>query len=192
MRIPIVKPAVAASPAQGEYDLEHQAEFESTRFQPSTLRRNDAAGIDRESQPVRKQRRKRSKTRRADSRFFLARRRNLIILAAIVGVVALVATFVPGVRAPIGVALALPGVLLCLYGYASGAYIAFTEDDLHGWLYLLFPFYAAYYLVSRWDDMSSRLIMVVLGLVLAGIGGRMLEGEVVRAIAAKTDAAAKS
>jgi hypothetical protein len=82
-------------------------------------------------------------------------------------------------------------VLLCLYGYASGAYIAFTEDDLHGWLYLLFPFYAAYYLVSRWDEMSSRLVMVVLGLVLAGVGGRMLEGDVARAIAAKSEAGTK-
>jgi hypothetical protein len=39
--------------------------------------------------------------------------------------------------------------------------------------------------------MSSRLVMVVLGLVLAGVGGRMLEGEVARAIAAKSEAAAK-
>jgi hypothetical protein len=106
-------------------------------------------------------------------------------------IVIFLATFVPVARVPIGIALALPGVLLCLYGFASGAYIAFTEDDLHGWLYLLFPFYAAYYLVSRWDDMSSRLIMVVLGLVLAGVGGRMLEGEVARAIAAKSEAAAE-
>ena len=106
--------------------------------------------------------------------------------------VSLLAVFIPGIRVPLGVALALPGVLLCLYGYASGAYIAFTEDDFHGWLYLLVPFYAAYYLVSRWDDMLSRLIMVVVGLTLLGIGGRMLEAEVARAEAAKSEAAAKS
>ena len=77
-----------------------------------------------------------------------------------------------------------PGLILCLYGYASGAYIAFTEDDFHGWLYLLLPFYAAYYLVSRWDDMASRLIMIVTGLVLLAIGGRILEVVFTRAAAA--------
>jgi hypothetical protein len=116
----------------------------------------------------------------------------LIGLVGIGLLVALVAMFVPSVRMPLGVALALPGLVLCLYGYASGAYIAFTEDDFHGWLYLLIPFYAAYYLVSRWDDMSSRLIMVVIGLALLGIGGRMLETEVARSEAAKSQAAGKS
>ena len=72
----------------------------------------------------------------------------------------------PGTRKTVGVAIALPGLLLCLYGYASGVYIAFTEDDLYGWLYLLIPFYAAYYCVSRWDEMRSRLIMIVVGLIL--------------------------
>ena len=34
---------------------------------------------------------------------------------------------------------------------------------------------AAYYHVSRWDEMRSRLVMVVVGLTLLAIGGRMLE-----------------
>jgi hypothetical protein len=104
----------------------------------------------------------------------------LISLATIAVVLTLLAVFVPSARKAVGAAIALPGLILCLYGYASGAYIAFTEDDLHGWLYLLFPFYTAYYCVSRWDEMRSRLVMVVVGLTLLAIGGRMLEAEVVR------------
>ena len=71
--------------------------------------------------------------------------------------------------------VALAGLIVFLYGYGSGAYIAFTEDDLYGWLYLLFPPYAAYYFVSRWDEMSSRLVMLIVGLVLLAGGGRLLE-----------------
>jgi hypothetical protein len=140
---------------------------------------------------VSKKRRKRSGVRRKREQSLLMRPATLLGAAAIGIAVTLAAVFVPAVRVPVGIALAAPGAILCLYGYASGAYIAFTEDDFYGWLYILFPFYAAYYLVSRWDEMHSRLIMVVGGLVLLGIGGRMLEGEVARAIAAK-EAAAKS
>jgi hypothetical protein len=37
------------------------------------------------------------------------------------------------------------------------------------------PPYAAYYFVSRWDEMSSRLVMLVVGLALLAGGGRLLE-----------------
>ena len=70
----------------------------------------------------------------------------------------------------------LTGLIVFLYGYGSGAYIAFTEDGLYGWLYLIFPPYAAYYFVSRWDDMSSRLVMLIVGLAMLTGGGRLLEG----------------
>ena len=66
-------------------------------------------------------------------------------------------------------------MIIFLYGYGSGAYIAFTEDGLYGWLYLIFPPYAAYYFVSRWDEMSSRLVMLFVGLALLAGGGRLLE-----------------
>jgi hypothetical protein len=190
MPIPLASQAAPAPPAHGEYNLEDRPERELMSFQAAPRRRSEPQVNDQDFQPTQKKRRKRSQSRRKHFKSLLTQPRNLVIAASVVGLVALIAAFVPAVRAPIGVALALPGVLLCLYGYASGAYIAFTEDDLHGWLYLLFPFYAAYYLVSRWDEMSSRLIMVVLGLVLCGIGGKMLEGEVERALAAKSEAAA--
>ncbi len=119
-----------------------------------------------------------------------SRRRILISMAVVIPALALSAAFIPGARLVIGIAVALPGLLLCIYGYASGAYIAFTEDDLYGWLYLLFPFYTAYYCISRWDEMRSRLLMVVAGLGLLVLGGRLLERD--RAVAVKAEAAAEA
>ena len=63
------------------------------------------------------------------------------------------------------------GLIIFLYGYGSGAYIAFTEDDLYGWLYLIFPPFAAYYFVSRWDEMSGRLAMLIVGLAFSPAAG---------------------
>jgi hypothetical protein len=189
MPIPAAEPAAPPPFAHGEYNLEAASERKPTSFQPSPVHRSEP--MEHGRTPARKKRRKRSGVNRKQPQGFLMRPAVLLTAAAIGAVVTFAAVFVPAVRVPVGIALALPGALLCLYGYATGAYIAFTEDDLYGWLYLLFPFYAAYYLVSRWDEMHSRLIMVVGGLVLLGIGGRMLEGEVARAIAAKNEAAAK-
>ena len=68
------------------------------------------------------------------------------------------------------------GLILFLWSYGSGAYIAFIEDDLYGWLSLnTVPPYAAYYFVSRWEEMMSRLVILIVGLVLLAGGGRMLE-----------------
>jgi hypothetical protein len=89
------------------------------------------------------------------------------------------------------VSLALPGLALCLYGYVTAVYIAFTEDDLYGWLFLLIPFYAAYYVVSRWDEMRSRLIMFGVGMTLLTIGGQFLEMDRVREKSETPEAAAK-
>jgi hypothetical protein len=106
-----------------------------------------------------------------------ARLAALIGLACVAAVLFLLAFLVPGMRMNVGRLIALAGLVLLLYGYGSGAYIAFTEDDLYGWLYLMFPPYAAYYFVSRWDEMRSRMVMLVLGLTLLTGGGRLLETE---------------
>jgi hypothetical protein len=105
----------------------------------------------------------------------LSGRAILIGLTCVASVLVILAFFVPGTRMNIGRAIALAGLVLFVFGYGSGAYIAFTEDDLYGWLYLLLPPYAAYYFVSRWDEMSSRLVMLVVGLALLAGGGRLLE-----------------
>jgi hypothetical protein len=183
--IPVVKPTAAPPAAYGEYQLDDPQEVAPSTFRARPERRKDEEPTDRgmASKKPRKRAKKKSSARKdTEGRFSLPV--ILMSLAAFVVVLSLLGAFVPSIRWPVGVALTVPGLLLCLYGYASGVYIAFTEDDFHGWLCLLFPFYAAYYLVSRWDDMSSRLIMVVVGLVLLGIGGRMLEAEFARAAAA--------
>jgi hypothetical protein len=92
-------------------------------------------------------------------------------------VLALTALLLPSARSGVGRVIALSGLAVLFYGYASGAYIAFTEDDLFGWLYLLLPPFAAYYFVSRWDEMRSRLVLVFIGLALLSGGGRLLEAE---------------
>ncbi len=113
----------------------------------------------------------------ASSHPVLSVRATLVGLTGVALVLVIVALFVPGTRINIARAVALAGLVLFVYGYGSGAYIAFTEDDLYGWLYLFFPPYAAYYFVSRWDEMSSRLVMLVVGLTLLVGGGRLLEME---------------
>jgi hypothetical protein len=183
--IPVVQPAAAPPPAFDEYQLGDPREVAPSTFRARPERRTDEEPADRgmaSKKPRKRSKKKGSARKDAESRFSLPV--ILISLAAFVVVLALLAVFVPSARWAVGMAIALPGLVLCLYGYATGVYIAFTEDDLYGWLFLIFPFFAAYYLVSRWDEMSSRLIMIVAGLVLLAIGGRMLEVEFARAAAA--------
>jgi DNA-directed RNA polymerase subunit RPC12/RpoP len=117
----------------------------------------------------------RERAERAGSHPALSGRTALVGLASVVAVALMVAVFVPGARMNVGRGVALAGLIVFLYGYGSGAYIAFTEDDLYGWLYLLFPPYAAYYFVSRWDEMRNRLVMLIVGLALLSGGGKLLE-----------------
>lgn len=102
-------------------------------------------------------------------------RRALKIGIGVVVVLAVVAVFVPRMMIIVGSVFAAVGLILTLYGYVTAIYIAFTEDDLHGWLALMLPFYAAYYLVSRWDEMKSRLVMILIGLALSSAGSWMIE-----------------
>jgi hypothetical protein len=190
--IPGAEPAGAAPDTDpGVYPLGDPYEFAQSTFSASPATASSSRERGRDPGGIRKRVPKRSKTgggRPAGSDQPASRRVILISLAGIIVVLALSAVFIPGARMVIGLVLASSGLLLCLYGYASGAYIAFTEDDLYGWLYLLFPFYTAYYFISRWDEMRSRLVMVVAGLALLVAGGRLLEAD--RAQAVSVDGAA--
>jgi hypothetical protein len=85
--------------------------------------------------------------------------------------------------APNGVLIAacaviILGCALILVGYGMGAYGAFSEDFLYGFLYLVIPLYTAYYLVTRWDDlwvwfvcMTSGVGLILLGIEMARWGG---------------------
>jgi hypothetical protein len=193
--IPAAEPAAAAAPLDfDEYQLGDPLEPAPSSFRasPDKSREERTQGQGRGRAKKKTSRRSTRRDRsRGPSENGVSLPMILISLTAVAIGLALVATFVPGARKTVGVALALPGVLLCLYGYASGIYIAFTEDDLYGWLCLLFPFYAAYYVVSRWDEMRSRLIMVIAGLTLAAIGGRFLESDLAQTKSTTPEAAAE-
>ena len=85
--------------------------------------------------------------------------------------------------APNGVLIAacaviILGCALILVGYGMGAYGAFSEDFLYGFLYLVIPLYTAYYLVTRWDDlwvwfacMTLGVGIILLGIEMARWGG---------------------
>jgi cation transport ATPase len=176
MPIPAVLPEPAARPVadHGEYALDQPGEAEPTTFRARPeRRRGDVMPRRGKMKSAKRAGARRREREQEESRVSLSS--VLIVLAAIAAVLALVGYFVPPAQRFVGVTLAVPGLVLCLYGYVTGVYIAFTEDDLYGWLFLLFPFYAAYYVVSRWDEMQSRLYMVIAGLVLLAVGGRYLE-----------------
>ena len=178
MMIPDMQPAASPAPPEPDaYQLDEVSVSDpSTSFSPARGTEN----LD-EPQPQRRVRRRtpgsarKTRAERTDSRPALSGRTILIGLAGALVVAALIAVFVPGARMNVGRAVALSGLIIFLYGYGSGAYIAFTEDDLYGWLYLIFPPFAAYYFVSRWDEMNSRLVMLIVGLTMLTGGGRMLE-----------------
>jgi DNA-directed RNA polymerase subunit RPC12/RpoP len=180
MTIPDEDQATSAPPAEPDsYQLDDARDSEqSTSFAPA----QGSDGLE-EPQPRRRVKKKnprssgRNGSDRARSHPALSTRATLIGLACAVVVLVSIAIFVPGARLNVGRAIALAGLILFFYGYGSGAYIAFTEDDLYGWLYLFFPPYAAYYYISRWEEMSSRLVMLILGLALLAGGGRLLEME---------------
>jgi hypothetical protein len=77
-----------------------------------------------------------------------------------------------------GCTLMALGSALVLLGYAIGAYAAFREDFLYGFLYLVIPLYTAYYILTRWDDLwvwvacsTAGVALVWLGTELARWGG---------------------
>jgi hypothetical protein len=88
----------------------------------------------------------------------------LLVLVALV-------LFVPQGSLITGCILMVVGGICVLVGYGAGAYGAFREDSLYGFLYLIFPLYTAYYMVTRWEDLYiwHACSTVGVGLMLAGI-----------------------
>lgn len=88
-------------------------------------------------------------------------------------VLAGIALFAPhGMIVVAGVLMAL-GCGMILVGYAVGAYGAFSEDFLYGFLYIVIPFYTAYYMVTRWDDLWIWFACMTGGVGLASLGVEM-------------------
>lgn len=86
-------------------------------------------------------------------------------------ILAAIALFAPQGTWLAGCVLLVMGAVLILAGHLAGAYGAFSEDSLYGFLYLLIPFFTAYYIVTRWDDMWFWFTCstVGVGVSLAGI-----------------------
>jgi predicted Zn finger-like uncharacterized protein len=98
-------------------------------------------------------------------------------VAAAIAIAAIAALAPSGVLIAACTVMALGGVMI-LVGYGVGAYGAFREDSLHGFLYLVIPLYTAYYMVTRWDDlwvwfacMTMGVGLILLGIEMARWGG---------------------
>jgi len=90
-------------------------------------------------------------------------------------VIAAIALFAPRGLIIAGSILLFLGAAMILIGYSAGAYGAFCEDFLYFFLYLLFPLYTAYYIVTRWDDLRRWFICSSVGFGFVIFGTKMLE-----------------
>ncbi len=93
-------------------------------------------------------------------------------------IVAAIALLAPRGTVIAGCVLMALGSLMVLAGYGAGAYGAFHEDFLFGFLYVVIPLYTAYYMVTRWDDLwvwfacsTAGVALVLLGTELVQWGG---------------------
>ena len=89
-------------------------------------------------------------------------------------ILALIAMFAPQGLLIVGATLLIVGSLMVLAGFFAGAYGAFSEDSLYGFLYLAIPFYAGYYMVTRWDDLWRWFACATAGIVLISAGSAIL------------------
>ena len=89
----------------------------------------------------------------------------------LVVVLALIALLLPQGTLIAGCVLMGIGSVLILVGFSAGAYGAFCEDFLYGFLYLVIPFYTAYYMATRWEDLWVWLVCSTagVGLILIGV-----------------------
>ena len=97
----------------------------------------------------------------------------------------LVAVLLPNGTLIAGISLAGIGLVLLLVGYGVGAYAAFCEDTLNGFLYLFIPLYTGYYLVSNWDEMWRWFLLSSVGVVILALAVMVMEAGVEKADAEK-------
>ena len=91
----------------------------------------------------------------------------------VVAALAAVALFLPNGTLIAACVLMALGTVMVLVGFGAGAYGAFQEDFIYGFLYMVIPLYAAYYIVSRWDDLWIWLICMTMGVGIALLGIEM-------------------
>ncbi len=143
------------------------------------------AGLDPEVPRQFRQRRPASSTRQGrprrddDDEPFLVRHRTGLIAIPVVLLagLGLTALAVPGGTLIAACVLAGLGSLMVLVGYCVGASAAFHEDSLYGFFYLIFPFYSAYYILTRFEDLWPWFVAMTLGAGLIAVGGKIAESK---------------
>ena len=104
------------------------------------------------------------------------RRVRLIAGALATALVLVIATFaVPGFATIGGIMLLAIGAVLVGAYYAVGTYAAYREDFLYGFLFLVFPIYTGYYLVTRFDELWPWFAVGTVGFLLSFAGSRALQ-----------------
>jgi hypothetical protein len=91
-------------------------------------------------------------------------------------VVVPVVLLVPTARTIAGILLAVIGMGALLVGYGIGAYAAFSEEILYGFLYLFIPLYTGYYLISRLEGTWPFLAAMAGGAALITVGIWLMAG----------------
>ncbi len=94
---------------------------------------------------------------------------------AIAIILAAIAFLAPRGTLIAGSVLMALGSLMVLAGFGAGAYGAFHEDFLYGFLYLAIPLYAAYYMVTRWDDLWVWFACSTVGVGIVVLGTEMIQ-----------------
>ena len=148
--------ALSASPTAGAVFVSSRGDEPSVFVSP------------RKSKPTRP-----SKSRREGPGFAW---RTWLIRGGVVAAIALaaVALIAPRGLVVVGSILLGLGAAMVLVGYFAGAYGAFSEDFLYGFLYLVIPLYTAYYLVTRWEDLWKWTVCSTLGVGFVALGTEML------------------
>jgi hypothetical protein len=170
----------SAVPAAGEPEADVYALDEPTTEPPGDMARvpfegsvfvaagrDEPTGAPRPRRPRRKAPRPIAPKRDADSAWW----KWLIGCAAVVLLaIAAIAMLAPQGTLIAGCVLLVIGSVMLMTGYFVGAYGAFREDSLYGFLYILIPLYTAYYLITRWDDLWvwCACSTVGVGLILLG------------------------
>lgn len=147
---------------------------ESPVFVPARGDEVSAASSPRRPR-TRSQSNSKARPSRGETAGFAWMKRGIPVL--IVMAVALLATalFVPDGMLIAGYTLLGVGTLMAIVGLGAGAFGAFSEDFIHGFFYVVFPPYAAFYFVTRWDDLWIWFACVVGGVGLITLGGQVLQ-----------------
>jgi hypothetical protein len=159
--------SAATSPAPGSTFVPRRGDEPTTAGAPRKVKRTASGSTSRPG-------------RRPESGFA---RMAWLIRGMIVAAVASagIALLAPRGTQIVGCFLLILGSAMVLVGFGVGAYGAFREDFLYGFLYLVVPLYAAYYLVTRWDDLWAWFACSTAGVALVMLGTEMLRWNVVGA-----------